>query len=98
MATTGIAASAAQTFEDGLFQVVAIVTTTGYSTADYEQWAFSSKFTLFMLMFFGGCAGEERFQAIADNLIGALEGAKDAMLSGELLNEESFRTRRRSRD
>lgn len=41
-------------------------------------------------VFFGGCAGNERFQAIADNLIGALEGAKDAMLSGELLDEESF--------
>ncbi|MEX3010906.1 methyltransferase domain-containing protein [Hoeflea sp. TYP-13] len=43
-------------------------------------------------VFFGGCAGNERFQAIADNLIGALEGAKDSMLSGELLDEESFRS------
>ena len=41
-------------------------------------------------VFFGGCAGNERFQAIADNLIGALAGAKDAMLSGELLDEKSF--------
>lgn len=40
-----------------LFQVVSIVTTTGYGTADYEKWKFSSQFTLFMLMFFGGCAG-----------------------------------------
>ena len=43
-------------------------------------------------VFFGGCAGNERFQAIADNLIGALEGAKDAIISGELLDEESFST------
>jgi trk system potassium uptake protein TrkH len=40
-----------------LFQVSAILTTTGYGTADYEQWSFSSQFILFMLMFFGGCAG-----------------------------------------
>ena len=43
-------------------------------------------------VFFGGCAGNERFQAIADNLIGALVGARDAMLSGELLDEDVFRT------
>lgn len=43
-------------------------------------------------VFFGGCAGNERFQAVADNLIGALEGAKDAILSGDLLDEESFCT------
>jgi trk system potassium uptake protein TrkH len=45
------------TFRDTLFQVVSIVTTTGYGSADYEQWAFSSQFVLFALMFFGGCAG-----------------------------------------
>lgn len=41
-------------------------------------------------VFFGGCAGNERFEATADNLIAALEGAKEAILSGELLDEESF--------
>jgi trk system potassium uptake protein TrkH len=46
-----------KTLRDTLFQTVAIVTTTGYGTADYEQWSFSSQFVLFMLMFFGGCAG-----------------------------------------
>ncbi len=42
-------------------------------------------------VFFGGCAGNERFQVTADNLIAALEGAKDTILSEELLDEESFR-------
>jgi len=42
--------------EKTLFQVVSILTTAGFGTADYEQWAFSSQFTLFMLMFFGGMA------------------------------------------
>ncbi len=40
-----------------LFQVTSILTTTGFGTADYEHWAFSSQFILFLLMFIGGCAG-----------------------------------------
>jgi len=43
--------------QETLFQVVSIVTTTGYGTADYEKWAFSSQIMLFFLMFVGGCAG-----------------------------------------
>lgn len=46
-----------ETLQRALFQSTSIMTTTGYGTADYEQWAFSSQFTLFALMFFGGCAG-----------------------------------------
>ncbi|MEM7347096.1 MAG: potassium transporter TrkG, partial [Chloroflexota bacterium] len=44
-------------FQDTLFQVLAIVTTTGYGTADFEQWSFSSQFVLLVLMFVGGSAG-----------------------------------------
>lgn len=43
-------------------------------------------------VFFGGCAGNERFQAVADNLIAALEGAEEPMLAGEFLDETAFRT------
>lgn len=43
-------------------------------------------------VFFGGCAGNERFEATADNLIAALEGAKDTILAGELLDGDSFDT------
>ena len=41
-------------------------------------------------VFFGGCAGNERFQAVADNLIGAIAGAKDAMVAEEDFDEASF--------
>ena len=44
-------------FRNTLFQVVSILTTTGYGTVDYEQWSFSSQYVLFLLMFIGGCAG-----------------------------------------
>jgi trk system potassium uptake protein TrkH len=44
-------------FRTTLFQVVSIITTTGYGTADYEVWSFAAQFVLFGLMFIGGCAG-----------------------------------------
>lgn len=39
------------------FQVSSIITTTGYSSVDFEQWPAFSKGILFILMFIGGCAG-----------------------------------------
>lgn len=42
---------------DTVFQVVSIQTTTGFITADYEQWPMFSQLVLFLLMFVGGSAG-----------------------------------------
>ncbi len=39
------------------FQVAAIVTTTGYATADFNLWPGLSKMLLLLLMFMGSCAG-----------------------------------------
>lgn len=39
------------------FQVVSIITTTGYATADYDLWPECCKIIIFALMFIGGCAG-----------------------------------------
>lgn len=39
------------------FQVVSIVTTTGFVTDDFDQWPALSKNILLILMFIGGCAG-----------------------------------------
>lgn len=44
-------------FRDALFQVVSIQTTTGFCTADFDQWPVLSKILLVALMFVGGCAG-----------------------------------------
>ncbi len=41
----------------GTFQVVSIITTTGYATADYEQWPAMSQLILLMCMFLGASAG-----------------------------------------
>ena len=39
------------------FQVSSIITTTGYSTTDFNLWPSIAKSVLVMLMFVGGCAG-----------------------------------------
>lgn len=39
------------------FQVTSIITTSGFSTADFNAWPSLSKAILLMLMCFGGCAG-----------------------------------------
>ena len=49
--------SAEQSFRDSLFQVVSIITTTGYATADYLQWAPLLTILIFVCMFIGGSAG-----------------------------------------
>lgn len=40
-----------------IFQVVSIMTTTGFATADFDQWPGLAKLILFFLMFVGGSAG-----------------------------------------
>jgi trk system potassium uptake protein TrkH len=44
-------------FRDALFQVVSIVTTTGFVTADFEIWHPLPQLLLLALMFVGGCTG-----------------------------------------
>ncbi len=39
------------------FQVVSIITTTGFGTADYELWPVLCQYLLIFSMFIGGCAG-----------------------------------------
>ncbi len=41
----------------GIFEVVSIATTTGYTTADFSQWPLMLPFLLFLVTFMGGCAG-----------------------------------------
>lgn len=42
---------------DSLFQVVTIVTTSGFATADFDKWPHFSRLALIFLMCVGGCAG-----------------------------------------
>ncbi len=49
--------SVEKAFRDALFQVSSIMTTTGYATQDYWQWAHHIGVFIFLIMFFGGSAG-----------------------------------------
>jgi trk system potassium uptake protein len=53
----GSSLSAEKAIRTGMFQVVSIMTTTGFSSADFEKWVPSATFVLLILMFIGGCTG-----------------------------------------
>jgi trk system potassium uptake protein TrkH len=42
---------------DALFQIVSILTTTGFSSADFALWSVAAQVLLFGVMLVGGCAG-----------------------------------------
>lgn len=53
----GMFNNAADAFRAAFFQVGSIITTTGYSTVDFNMWPTLSKSILVLLMFIGACAG-----------------------------------------
>lgn len=55
--SAAIQAFKAEPLRQATFQVVSILTTTGFVTADFEQWSYYAQFILFGLMFVGGMAG-----------------------------------------
>lgn len=46
-----------KSFRDGLFQIVSLITTTGYITADYTSYHIGLTLLFFMMLFLGGSAG-----------------------------------------
>jgi trk system potassium uptake protein TrkH len=50
-------ASWGRAFRDAAFTVPSVMTTTGFVTADFDEWDTAAKFALVALMFVGGCAG-----------------------------------------
>ena len=63
MCTTGVYLSEGgggnfeQSFRDSLFQIVSLITTTGFVSADYTSWSTSLTLLFFVLLFLGACAG-----------------------------------------
>lgn len=55
--TVGMYASVGECVRAALFQVASIITTTGYSTVDFNLWPALSKEILLLLMCIGACAG-----------------------------------------
>jgi trk system potassium uptake protein TrkH len=57
LAADGEFGSVEATVRHATFQVVSIVTTTGYATVDFDLWSPAAKHVLFLGMFVGGMAG-----------------------------------------
>lgn len=57
MNTVHIYGSISEALRHSSFQVASIITTTGYSTVDFDLWSQTSKTVLVILMFIGACAG-----------------------------------------
>lgn len=64
---------------DAVFNVISIMTGTGYSTTDYDNWSEMAVALFFILMFVGGCSGSTscgikifRFQVIFEVMRGRL--------------------------
>ncbi len=57
LAWTSTDVSLPDAMRQGIFEVVATGSTTGFAVADYELWAPAAQFLIFLLMFMGGCAG-----------------------------------------
>jgi trk system potassium uptake protein len=53
----GTGSDIVHTGRTALFQVVSIVTTTGFTTTDFNEWPAFSRSLLLLLMFTGGCGG-----------------------------------------
>lgn len=49
--------TAADTLRHVVFQVGSLMTSTGYSTVDFDLWPYTSKVVLIIIMFIGACAG-----------------------------------------
>lgn len=53
----GISGSLWEAFYQAFFQVSSLISTTGYTTTDYNLWPLLSKMILIFIMFTGSCAG-----------------------------------------
>lgn len=53
----GHAASLGEAMRHSIFQVVTVLTTTGFATTDFALWPTTATVTLLILMFIGGCSG-----------------------------------------
>jgi len=84
------------------FQVVSLMTTTGFATADFNTWPTGSKIILLLLMIIGGCAGSTAgsikagrwlvlFRATYQQIINSFRPHQviRVRLNGQVLPEES---------
>ncbi len=70
-----------EAFHTALFQVASIISTTGYSSTDFNTWPEFSRTILVLLMFVGACAGSTGGGFKVSRLIVILKAVKNEILS-----------------
>lgn len=97
--------SLGETIRHAFFQVGSIITTTGYSTVDFDTWPQLSKTILIILMFIGACAGSTGGGIKVSRILILLKAIKKEMrmmihprmvrkirMDGHVLPHETMRT------
>jgi len=64
-----------EAFRHSYFQVVSLITTTGYTTTDYNVWPMLAKTTLVLLMFIGAMAGSTAGGMKVSRIVIAVKGS-----------------------
>lgn len=75
----GAFASVWDLIRGAFFQVGTIITTTGFSTVDFDTWPSFSKFILFLLMICGACAGSTGGGIKVSRLLIAMKSLKQEL-------------------
>ncbi len=68
-------------FQTAAFQVASVITTTGFSTADFDKWPELSRIILLSIMFIGGCAGSTGGGLKVSRFIILLKSLKNEIVS-----------------
>ena len=100
-----ISASFGTNLRDAAFQVGSIITTTGFSTVNFDLWPSLSKTLLVVLMFIGACAGSTGGGIKVSRIVAVLKAGlnelhmyvhpksvRKARLDGKALDESSMRS------
>lgn len=74
--------SPAQSLRYAAFDVTSVMTTTGFITADFDEWATQAKLLLVLLMFVGGCAGSTAGGIKVIRIIIVVRSVADDLLRG----------------
>ena len=75
-------ASLGESLYQALFQVVSVITTTGFTTYDFNLWPVFSKTILFLLMIVGACAGSTGGGLKVSRLVVLLKSIKSEIMQG----------------
>jgi trk system potassium uptake protein TrkH len=99
-----IPGSVERSARQGLFQVLAVVTTTGYASMDFNTWSEPAKLVLLFAMFLGGSAGSAagsvkivRWYVVVKSMGRSLftsvhpEAVRPIRINGGVLDEETVR-------